>query len=117
MIYGAKICSTSGSGSSDYGSNDYSGSGFTCFEPYTQVSFGPISISSFVQDCNSTEIHCDAGMDSEGCWYGNYCINQVSIQSPLSLLLLFLVEQLNGFFPMRYWGQKCMGCAMIVWGV
>merc|ERR1712158_307992 len=42
-----------------------SGSGSTCFEPYTQ-------------DCNSTEIHCDAGMDSEGCWHGNYCINQVN---------------------------------------
>merc|ERR1711936_1458173 len=42
-----------------------SGSGSTCFEPYTQ-------------ECNSTEIHCDAGMDSEGCWYGNYCIDSVN---------------------------------------
>merc|ERR1712055_381027 len=42
-----------------------SGSGSTCFGPYTQ-------------ECNSTEIHCDAGMDSEGCWHGNYCINQVN---------------------------------------
>ena len=31
----------------------------------------------FVQECNATEIYCDAGMDSEGCWYGNYCLNQV----------------------------------------
>merc|ERR1712193_430798 len=37
----------------------------TCFEPYTQ-------------ECNSTEIHCDAGYDSDFCWYGNYCINQVN---------------------------------------
>merc|ERR1712173_58069 len=54
-----------GSGSNDYGSNDYSGSGSSCFEAYTM-------------ECNSTEIYCDAGMDSEGCWYGNYCINQVN---------------------------------------
>merc|ERR1711879_40639 len=54
--------STTGSGS-DYGSGA-SGAG-TCFEPYTQ-------------ECNSTEIHCDAGYDSEFCWYGNYCINQVN---------------------------------------
>merc|ERR1719182_311833 len=52
-----------GSGSNDYGSSG-SGSG-SCFEPYTM-------------ECNATEIHCDAGMDSEGCWYGNYCINQVN---------------------------------------
>jgi len=50
--------STTGSGSSDY-------SGSTCFDAYTQ-------------DCNSTEIYCDAGMDSEGCWFGNYCIPQVN---------------------------------------
>merc|ERR1712062_19980 len=50
--------STTGSGSSDY-------SGSTCFDAYTQ-------------DCNSTEIYCDAGMDSEGCWVGNYCIPQVN---------------------------------------
>merc|ERR1711992_397741 len=54
--------STTGSGSSDNYDN-YSGS--TCFDAYTQ-------------DCNSTEIYCDAGMDSEGCWYGNYCIPQVN---------------------------------------
>jgi len=54
--------STTGSGS-DYGSGA-SGAG-TCFEPYTQ-------------ECNSTEIHCDAGYDSDFCWYGNYCINQVN---------------------------------------
>merc|ERR1712088_678792 len=41
--------STTGSGS-DYGSGA-SGAG-TCFEPYTQ-------------ECNSTEIHCDAGYDSD----------------------------------------------------
>merc|ERR1711971_462175 len=52
-----------GSGSTDYGTS--SGSGFSCFEPYEQ-------------DCNATEIYCDAGMDSEGCWYGNYCLNQVN---------------------------------------
>merc|ERR1712168_1522976 len=51
--------STTASGSDDGTST------FTCFEPY-------------YQDCNSTEIACDAGMDSEGCWYGNYCINQVN---------------------------------------
>ena len=39
MMYVAKICSTTGSGSSDY-----TGSGSTCFEPYTMVSFGSISI-------------------------------------------------------------------------
>merc|ERR1712088_785052 len=61
-----------GSGSMDYGSNDYgsntwtsSGSGSSCFDAYTQ-------------ECNATEIYCDAGMDSEGCWYGNYCLNQVN---------------------------------------
>ena len=87
MTYVAKICSTSGSGSNDYGSNDYSGSGSSCFEAYTMVSFASISISHLVcdvQECNSTEIYCDAGMDSEGCWYGNYCINQVSNHPPLS---------------------------------
>jgi len=47
------------------GSSDYSGSTSTCSEAYTQ-------------ECNSTELYCDAGMDSEGCWYGNYCINQVN---------------------------------------
>merc|ERR1712213_202250 len=55
-----------GSGSMDYGSTDYGTSGVgSCFEAYTQ-------------ECNSTEIYCDAGMDSEGCWFGNYCINQVN---------------------------------------
>merc|ERR1739846_262430 len=29
-------------------------------------------------ECNATEIHCDAGMDSEGCWNSNYCINKVN---------------------------------------
>merc|ERR1711936_805227 len=58
------ICPTMpGSGSADYGTS--SGSGFSCFEPYEQA-------------CNATEMHCDAGYDSEGCWYGNYCINQVN---------------------------------------
>jgi len=64
--------SLAGSGSMDYGSNDYgsntwtsSGSGSSCFDAYTQ-------------ECNATEIYCDAGMDSEGCWYGNYCLNQVN---------------------------------------
>merc|ERR1719234_2519262 len=54
-------------GSNDYGSNTFtsSGSGSSCFDAYTQ-------------DCNATEIYCDAGMDSEGCWYGNYCLNQVN---------------------------------------
>merc|ERR1712088_201628 len=47
------------------GSSDYSGSTSTCSEAYTQ-------------ECNSTELYCDAGMDSEGCWYGNYCINHVN---------------------------------------
>merc|ERR1712193_318936 len=46
------------------GSSDYSGSTSTCAEAYTQ-------------ECNSTELYCDAGMDSEGCWYGcwmgNWC--------------------------------------------
>merc|ERR1712109_199400 len=51
--------STTASGSDDGTST------FTCFEPY-------------YQDCNSTEIACDAGMDSDGCWYGNYCISQVN---------------------------------------
>merc|ERR1712079_895138 len=57
--------STTGSGS-DYGSGA-SGAG-TCFEPYTQ-------------ECNSTEIHCDAGYDSDFCWYGNYCIGGSELNS------------------------------------
>merc|ERR1712233_269011 len=47
-----------GSGSTDYGTS--SGSGFSCFEPYEQA-------------CNATEMHCDAGYDSDGCWMGNWC--------------------------------------------
>jgi len=56
-------CPASASGSIDYGTG--SGSGSCSFEAYTQ-------------ECNSTEIYCDAGHDPEGCWYGNYCINQVN---------------------------------------
>merc|ERR1719228_1425656 len=34
--------------------------GSSCYPPYTQ-------------ECNATEIHCDSGIDGEGCWMGNYC--------------------------------------------
>merc|ERR1712203_343602 len=69
--------STTGSGSSDY-------SGSTCFDAYTQ-------------DCNSTEIYCDAGMDSEGCWFGNYCIPQVNEW-----------DGCHGVCPMN-WTEECNG--------
>ena len=106
----AETCSIPGSGSNDYGSSG-SGSG-SCFEPYTMVSFGSKSLYLIfcvlfrryryiyisnrdslyllcvVQECNATEIHCDAGMDSEGCWYGNYCINQV-LNIPSSSFIAF----------------------------
>ena len=61
-----------------------------------------------VQECNATEIHCDAGVDSEGCWYGNYCINQVLNHPHPSLLLLF-AEQF-GVFLIFPWGLKCITC-------
>merc|ERR1711863_170741 len=52
-------------GSSYYDNYDYgSGSGSCDFEAYTQ-------------ECNSTEIYCDAGNDGQGCWLGNYCVAQV----------------------------------------
>jgi len=52
-------------GFGEYGSGDYE-YGSSCSEAYTT-------------DCdNNTEISCDAGYDSRGCWYGNYCIQQVS---------------------------------------
>merc|ERR1719234_2962270 len=35
------------------------------FEPYYQA-------------CNETEIFCDAGYESMGCWLGNYCIQEVN---------------------------------------
>merc|ERR1719237_648137 len=30
------------------------------------------------QECSPYEINCDAGYDSMGCWYGNYCIQEVN---------------------------------------
>merc|ERR1712126_469803 len=44
-----------------------SGSGSGCdFEPWTQ-------------ECNATQIWCDSGYYNDyTCWYGNYCLDQVS---------------------------------------
>ena len=35
-----------------------------------------------IQECNSTEIYCDAGNDGQGCWLGNYCKAQVAFPVP-----------------------------------
>jgi len=48
----------------NYGNYDYGSGSGTCYEAHTQ-------------ECNSTEIYCDAGNDGQGCWLGNYCIAQV----------------------------------------
>merc|ERR1719228_1566577 len=55
-------CPEPGTGSGT-GSGTASGSG-SCYDPYTQ-------------ECNATEIYCDSGMDPEGCWYGNYCLQLI----------------------------------------
>ena len=39
-------------------------------------------VSNNIQECNSTEIYCDAGNDGQGCWLGNYCIAQVAFPVP-----------------------------------
>merc|ERR1719237_1119877 len=41
------------------------GSGSHCYEAH-------------YQECSPYEINCDAGYDSMGCWYGNYCIQEVN---------------------------------------
>merc|ERR1712233_12444 len=41
------------------------GSGSSCYEAHAQ-------------ECSHNEISCDAGYDSLGCWYGNYCIQEVN---------------------------------------
>ena len=71
----------------NYGNYDYgSGSGSCDFEAHTQVGFGSTSfhdmVSNNIQECNSTEIYCDAGNDGQGCWLGNYCIAQVAFPVP-----------------------------------
>ena len=71
----------------NYGNYDYgSGSGSCDFEAHTQVGFGSTSfhdmVSNNIQECNSTEIYCDAGNDGQGCWLGNYCVAQVAFPVP-----------------------------------
>merc|ERR1719334_1576780 len=47
------------------GAESFTGSGSSaCYEPYTQ-------------ECNATELYCDSGISPEGCWHGNYCLQQI----------------------------------------
>merc|ERR1712032_118611 len=38
--------------------------------------YGSSCSEAHYQECSPYEINCDAGYDSMGCWYGNYCIQQ-----------------------------------------
>merc|ERR1719278_1904650 len=33
---------------------------------------------TWTEGCGATQISCDSGYSSEGCWFGNYCIDSVN---------------------------------------
>merc|ERR550517_772715 len=33
---------------------------------------------TWTEECGATQISCDSGFSSEGCWFGNYCIDSVN---------------------------------------
>jgi len=35
-------------------------------------------VTTWTEECNSTQISCDTGYSPEGCWFGNYCIDSVN---------------------------------------
>ena len=100
MMYEAKICSTSGSGNS--------GSGSTCFEPYTQVSLGSISISSLFR--TATALRSIATLVWTRRDAGTATTASTRYQSILllhSLCSSSLNNWMNGFLPMNYGEKRC----------
>merc|ERR1711910_320466 len=33
---------------------------------------------TWTEECGASQISCDSGYSSEGCWFGNYCIDSVN---------------------------------------
>jgi len=65
-------------GYGEYGYGDYGYGGYG-YGGYGYGDWGPWCSEAYTYECDwNTEISCDAGYDSFGCWYGNYCIQQVS---------------------------------------
>jgi len=67
-----------------YGYGGYGGyggyEGYGGYGGYGEA-YGPVSScydKAHLQECSHNEIYCDAGYDSLGCWYGNYCIQEVN---------------------------------------
>merc|ERR1712037_173539 len=56
---------------------DKSSGGCPAGSSFYDYGSGSCDFEAHTQECNSTEIYCDAGNDGQGCWLGNYCIAQV----------------------------------------